>query len=152
MPKVYCKHASGFELSCSLWNCLNSPRQILQSSLLFYELWLGSPACILDPVMYMVLCWRIVMKSRCLSLSALWTLALYIATVPLKFKDNQERGKKSLDHELYPSHRPISNLRFVSKTTEKVIATRLNERVNNGDLIELFQSAYRAGHSTDVIK
>ena len=81
------------------------------------------------------------MKSCCLSLRTLRTLALYIATVPLKLKDNQNE-KKSLDHELYPSYRPISNLRFLSKTTEKVIATRLNEHVNNGDLIELFQSAY----------
>ena len=40
------------------------------------------------------------------------------------------------------SYRPISNLRFVSYATEKVVATRLNEHVNNGDLIELFQSAY----------
>ena len=61
--------------------------------------------------------------------------------------------KESLDHELYPSYRPISNLQFVSKATEKVVAVRLNEHLNNGDLVELFQSAYRAGHShNDVLR
>ena len=58
--------------------------------------------------------------------------------------------KESLDHELYPSYRPISNLRFVSKAIEKVVAARLNEHLNNGDLMELFQPAYRAGHSTET--
>ena len=59
--------------------------------------------------------------------------------------------KEALDHELYPSYRPISNFRFVNKAIEKVVAARrLNEHLNNGDLMELFQSAYRASHSTET--
>lgn len=72
-------------------------------------------------------------------------------SVPTKLKEAALTPiikKESLDHELYPSYTPISNLRFVSKATEKVVAARLNENLNNGDLVELFQSAYMAGHST----
>ena len=59
-------------------------------------------------------------------------------------------SKLTLDHELYSSYRPISNLRFVSKTTEKIVAARLDTHLEDGDLYQLFQSAYRAGHSTET--
>ena len=80
-------------------------------------------------------------------------LSLHNATVPMKLKEAPLTPiikKESLDHELYPSYRPISNLRFVFKAIEKVVAARLNEHLNNGDLMELFQSAYRAGRSTET--
>ena len=51
---------------------------------------------------------------------------------------------------LYSSYRPISNLRFVSKATEKIVASRLDTHLKDGDLYQLFQSAYRAGHSTEM--
>ena len=83
-------------------------------------------------------------------------LSLDNAPVPTKIKEAALTPiikKESPDHELYPSYRPISNLQFVSKATEKVVAVRLNEHLNNGDLVELFQSAYRAGHShNDVLR
>ena len=73
--------------------------------------------------------------------------------VPTKFKEaalNPIIKKASLDHELYSSYRPISNLRFVSKATEKIVAARLDTHLKDGDLYQLFQSAYRAGHSTET--
>ena len=48
------------------------------------------------------------------------------------------------------SYRPISNLRFVSKATEKIVAARLDTHFKDGDFYQLFQSAYRAGHSTET--
>ena len=64
-------------------------------------------------------------------------LSLDNAPVPTKLKEAALTPiikKESLDHELYSSYRLISNLRLVSKATEKVVAARLNEHLNNSDL------------------
>ena len=52
--------------------------------------------------------------------------------------------KESLDHELFSSFRPISNLSFVSKVTEKVVATRMDSYLKDGDFTELFHSTETA--------
>ena len=55
----------------------------------------------------------------------------------------------SLSHEEFPNYGPISNLAFISKRTEKVVASRLNEHVNEHNLSEVFQSACKKGHGTE---
>ena len=45
----------------------------------------------------------------------------------------------------------VSNLPFVSKVVEKIAAKRLIEHLNNNQLQEEFQSAYRAKHSTETL-
>ena len=110
-----------------LWNCLNFfPISWIQY--LVYHVLLPVITCIVN-------------------------LSLDNAPVPTKLKEAALTPiikKESLDHELYSSYRLISNLRLVSKATEKVVAARLNEHLNNGDLVELFQSAFRAGHSNET--
>ena len=108
-------------------------------------------SCILDPVPGALLkdCYDVLLPV----IVRIVNLSLDNATVPMKLKEAALTPiikKEALDHELYPSYRPISNLRFVSKAIEKVVAARLNEHLNNGDLMEPFQSAYRAGHSTET--
>ena len=58
--------------------------------------------------------------------------------------------KTSLDNEQLPSFRPISNIRFIAKATEKVVSSRLNCHLNDSGLHELSQSAYKQGHSTET--
>ena len=58
--------------------------------------------------------------------------------------------KPSLNHELFKNYRPISNLMFISKSCEKAVAVQLKDHVRNNNLDELFQSAYKAGHSTET--
>jgi len=80
-------------------------------------------------------------------------LSLDNAIVPSKFKEatlNPIIKKESLDHELFSSFWPISNLSFVSKATEKVMASCLDSYLKDADFTELFQSAYKAGHSTET--
>ena len=51
------------------------------------------------------------------------------ATVPASFKEavlDPVLKKDSLDHEVHKNFRPVSNLRFVSKPTEKVVGLCLN--------------------------
>ena len=50
--------------------------------------------------------------------------------------------KQDADFEQLQSFRPISNLTFVSKLIEKVVALQLNDRILRHHLDETFQSAY----------
>ena len=54
--------------------------------------------------------------------------------------------RAQLDHELYPNFRPISNLQFLAKLVEKVVANRVLCHPLTNDL-ECFQSAYKMYHS-----
>ena len=58
--------------------------------------------------------------------------------------------KPRLDFEIYANFRPISNLVFISKVTEKVVASQLVDYVMQNDLDETFQSAYKQLHSTET--
>ena len=58
--------------------------------------------------------------------------------------------KPSLDYQEFKNFRPISNLTFLSKVIEKVVALQLVDYIDNNGLCEVFQSAYRAYHSTET--
>ena len=75
------------------------------------------------------------------------------ATIPASFTEavlDPILKKDSLDHEVHKNFRSVSNLRFVSKATEKVVALRLNQHLVSNNIHEMFQSAYRIGHSTET--
>ena len=57
--------------------------------------------------------------------------------------------KANLDANNFKNYRPVSNIAFVSKLIEKVVANRINEHVDTHGLSEKFQSAYRKYHSTE---
>jgi len=48
------------------------------------------------------------------------------------------------------NYRPVSNLSFLSKTVERVIAEQLNSYLTNNGLMPPLQSAYRRHHSTET--
>ena len=58
--------------------------------------------------------------------------------------------KPGLDQEILKNFRPVSNLSFVSKVIEKVIAARLLDHMKENGLMDPYQSAYRKGHSTET--
>ena len=58
--------------------------------------------------------------------------------------------KTILDNEVVKTFRPVSNLSFLSKVFEKVIATRLLDHMEDYDLMDPMQSAYRKGHCTET--
>ncbi len=55
----------------------------------------------------------------------------------------------SMDTNNLKHYRPVSNLPFVSKLLEKVVATRLSEHMDTHALHEPFQSAYKPHHSVE---
>ena len=57
--------------------------------------------------------------------------------------------KPNLEH-IFKNYRPVSNLEFIAKITEKVVAEQLWEHAEKTGLLEVFQSAYRSGHSTET--
>ena len=58
--------------------------------------------------------------------------------------------KPSLDISNFKNYRPVSNLSFLSKVVEKVVAKRLKCHLTNNNLLDVYQSAYRSRHSTET--
>ena len=58
--------------------------------------------------------------------------------------------KDDLDPEVLKNYRPVSNLPFLSKVLERVVAARLTNYMTISQLHEPMQSAYRACHSTET--
>ena len=75
------------------------------------------------------------------------------AIVPLPLKTALIRPllkKSGLDKEVLKNYRPVSNLSFISKVLEKVVAKRLDDHMLDNNLYSSVQSAYRERHSTET--
>ena len=71
-------------------------------------------------------------------------LSINTAVMPDCFKLamlNPLLKKMGLDFEVFASFRPISNLMFMSKLTERAIALQLIDYITINNLDEVFQSA-----------
>ena len=58
--------------------------------------------------------------------------------------------KVGLDPDIFKNFRPVSNLNFISKILEKVISQQLVSFLTFNKLLEVVQSAYKKGHSTET--
>ena len=56
--------------------------------------------------------------------------------------------KRSLNREVLKNYCPVSNLSYTSKLLERVAAACLNSHMNNHNIHERVQSAYKPGHLT----
>ena len=56
----------------------------------------------------------------------------------------------SLPQDNLKHYRPVSNLPFISKIIEKVVAKQLNDHLAKHDIEESYQSAYKRLHSTET--
>ena len=87
-----------------------------------------------------------------LSLTALVNSSLSSGIFPEVFKTALVTPllmKKSLDQNELKNYRPVSNLSFVSKTTEKLVLSQLSDHLSANNLYDRFPSAYQSGHSTE---
>lgn len=57
--------------------------------------------------------------------------------------------KSNLNSDDFKNFRPVSNLPFISKVIEKAVAVQLVDYINDNDLGESLQSAYKRHHSTE---
>jgi hypothetical protein len=58
--------------------------------------------------------------------------------------------KPSLDREKMANYRPVSNLTYLSKLLERVVAHRIQEHCSTNRISNKFQSAYKQYHSTET--
>ena len=59
-------------------------------------------------------------------------------------------NKPTFDPEVLANYRPKSNLHFLSKILEKVVANQLCNFLHNNSLFEDFHSGFRVPHSTET--
>jgi hypothetical protein len=75
------------------------------------------------------------------------------ARVPVNFKRAVIRPllkKPDLDKDILKNYRPVSNLPFISKLLERIVASRLDTHLSEHGLLDTYQSAYRKHHSTET--
>jgi exonuclease III len=58
--------------------------------------------------------------------------------------------KSDLNPDILKNYRPVSNLSFVSKVMERIVATRIIKYMTDNNLHDQLQSAYKAHHSTET--
>ena len=80
-------------------------------------------------------------------------LFLTSGIVPLSLKHaivGPHLKKPHADSEDFTNYRPVSNLSFLSKILEKLVAKRLPSHMDNHNLHEVMQLAYKKYHSTET--
>ena len=117
------------------------------------KLIMSSPSkhCHLDPIPTWILKEHIDILLP--TITRIVNLSLTTSTFPSQFKSAIVKPllkKSSLDPENLKNYRPVSNLTFVSKIIEKIVATCLNEYLETYNLLEKYQSAYKKFHGTET--
>ena len=108
-------------------------------------------SCVLDPLPTQLL------KTNVDILSPVITRIVNLSLTTGKFPSSQKSSiitpflkKASLDPESLKNYRPVSNLTFVSKLLERMVAKQLHDHLSQHQLYEKHQSAYRKRHSTET--
>ena len=86
-------------------------------------------------------------------ITAIINLSMREGVVPPDFKQALVTPlikKKTLCRNEFKNYRPISNLSFLSKILEKIVAKRLNAHIEEHLLSNHVQSAYKRFHSTET--
>ena len=109
---------------------------------------LSSKSCDLDPIPTSVLKNLNILITP---ITDIITISMETSTFPQNFKEAHVRPllkKTSLPENELKKYRPVSNLSFISKILEKIVANRLQAHIKNNHLSNPLQSAYRKHHST----
>ena len=56
-----------------------------------------------------------------------------------------------MDKDMYKNYRPVSNLLFLEKLTERVVAVRLEKQMTDNQLHSEEANGYKGGHSTELL-
>ena len=87
------------------------------------------------------------------TITTIMNLSLSSGIVPLSLKYvivPPHLKKPHADSEDFTNYRPVSNLSFLSKSLEKLVAKRLLYHMDNHNLHEVMQLAYKKYHSTET--
>lgn len=111
-----------------------------------------SKSCALDPIPTSLLKDSKVSNAVVPSITAIINSSITSGTVPKDLKVSHVIPlikKPGLDREIFKNYRPVSNLAFLHKILEKVVASQLTAHLAAHGLNDPLQSAYRRGHSTE---
>lgn len=110
-----------------------------------------SKSCELDPMPTYIL--KLCLNEVLPVITEIVNKSISESVVPTDFKQAIVRPllkKPGLDKDNFKNYRPVSNLPYVSKIIEKVVASRIENHLNNNKLYDDRQSAYRSNHSTET--
>ncbi len=113
---------------------------------------LNSPdkQCELDPIPTHLL--KKCINSLLPIITKIVNVSLFSGTFPDEFKHSiitPLLKKPNLDKECLSNYRPVSNLSFLSKLTERVVKCHLETHFSTNSLFNKYQSAYKTYHSTE---
>ena len=113
----------------------------------------NSPAtsCELDPIPTSLL--KLCKSALLPTITNIINESLSTGIFPNQFKNCSVKPllkKSNLDKENLSNYRPISNLSFISKLTERIVKNRLTNYLSENNLLNSFQSAYTKFHSTET--
>ena len=112
-----------------------------------------SSTCCLDPIPTKIFKHPDITQVLLPHITEMFNHSLRYGVVPTQFKEAVVKPlikKPSLDHEVLKNFRPVSNLPFLSKILERIVAKRLTSHIVNNSLDEPLQSAYKPGHSIET--
>uniref|UniRef100_A0A1A8CGX9 Reverse transcriptase domain-containing protein n=1 Tax=Nothobranchius kadleci TaxID=1051664 RepID=A0A1A8CGX9_NOTKA len=112
---------------------------------------MNSSTCSLDPLPTPLI--KINLPTICPLTTAIINNSVKSGIVPAALKTALIRPhlkKSSLHKDDLANYRPISNLPFLSKILEKVVASQLHEHLQRHQVYKTFQSGFRSAHSTET--
>ena len=118
-------------------------RQIIMSS--------PNKFCDLDPMPTVLL--KACIDTLLGTITNIVNVSLRTGIFPDDFKQahvNPLLKKTTLSKDNLKNYRPVSNLSFISKILEKVVAKRLGSHITSNNWSNVFQSAYKKLHSTET--
>lgn len=86
-------------------------------------------------------------------ITAIINKSMSTSQVPSNFKQAVIRPllkKPDLDPDVLKNYRPVSNLPFISKVLERIVSNRIDQHLNEYNLLDEYQSAYRKNYSTET--
>ena len=110
-----------------------------------------SKSCSMDPLPTCLLKKGIDVLLPCIT--SIINRSLEVREFPATFKHGLVTPllkKSNLDHEILKNYRPISNLPFLGKMIERLVAMQFKQHLVINNLYTKTQSAYRAFHSTEI--
>lgn len=111
-----------------------------------------SKSCDLDPIPTKLL--KTCIDSLIIPITSIVNKSLEAGVFPSLFKTahvNPLLKKTNLPKNDLKNYRPVSNLSFISKIVEKVVSSRLLSHMEENNLTNPSQSAYKKFHSTETV-
>ena len=111
----------------------------------------NNKCCHLDPIPTTLL--KSIVDCILPSLTRMVNASIRSSTFPTEWKTATVTPlikKPDSDPEDMKNFRPVSNLSYISKLTEKIVMKPIDEHLDNNNLQEPLQSAYRSNHSTET--